>query len=152
MLIPQWVKTPLLGRTLPWVQLLVWFILQGRLNINDHRRIRWSIPRIDERRRRWSTSFLAVEWKLSMCLPKDPMTCFLSWLDTPLHKANKKVWISFFFFYLLVFIFISCEIWDIQNKMIFQGFVPNWESPFPTEIWAWVVPFLEGLNTSVFSF
>ena len=101
----------------PRAQLLVWFILQGRLNTKD-RLIRWGIPGIEDDRCifckeepetlehvffscRISSGiwyYCCAQWNLSMCLPKDPMACFLSWLGTSLHKANKRVWISLLFF------------------------------------------------------
>ena len=87
-------------------QLLVWFILQGRLNTKE-RLFRFGLPGIEDNlcvfckepkivdhvifgcrcsSRLWY--FCCCCWNLSLCFPKDPVPCFLSWMDAPFTKFD----------------------------------------------------------------
>ena len=100
----------------PRVQLHVWFVLQGKLNTKE-RLFRYGIEGIEDDQCifcneepeslehiifscRFSSQlwyYCCDGWNISICLPKDPMACFLSWLGTPLQKGDKKTWMSMFY-------------------------------------------------------
>ena len=123
----------------PRAQLQVWFIFQGRLNTKE-RLFRLGFGGVHDDKCtlcgeepesiehmffscKVSSKFwysCCPRWSLSVYLPAQPMDCFLSWLGAPFEKFDKRLWISMFYV-------ISWSIWDIRNKITFQGFKPNWE-------------------------
>ena len=149
----------------PRAQLLVWFVLQGKLNTRD-RLFRFGVPGIaddlcvfckEERKTinhimfgsKYASSvwyFCCNQWNLAFSLPEDPILCFLTWMDAPFYKFDKKIWTSLFYV-------ITWSIWWIRNKVVFQNFEPNWEVERKLTLWrlgSWIkgwcpnFPFLPG--------
>ena len=127
----------------PRAQLLVWFVLHGRLNTKE-RLFRFRFPQVEDELCvfcgedyhiifgcRLSSSlwyFGCKCWNLAFCLPKDPMACFLTWMDAPFTRFDFKIWSSLFYV-------ISWSIWWLRNKVIFQKMEPNWETEKRLIIW-----------------
>ena len=131
----------------PRAQLLIWFILQGRLNTKQ-RLFRFRFPGVEDElcvlcreepetidhiifHCRFSSNlwyFGCKCWNLTFCMPKDPISCFLTWMDTPFRRFDKKIWSSLFYV-------ISWSIWWLRNKVIFEKMKPNWDVEKKLLLW-----------------
>ena len=131
----------------PRAQLLLWFILQGRLNTKD-RLFKLGFPDVEDNLCafckehpetvshiifgcKYSSSlwyFFCSCWNISLCLLMDSVLCFLSWLNTPFYKLDKKIWTSLFYV-------VSWSIWWLRNEVTFEKTEPNWDIEKKLILW-----------------
>ena len=135
----------------PKVELLLWFILLGRLNTKD--RLLWlNILPADNYRcvicnegeesishlfftcnfawRVWSCC--CDWWGLTWVIHSDPRSNFESWTAIKCSKNQRKMWLSCF--YVIIW-----SLWELRNKVIFQNKEVCWKS-FMMELlhnWKW---------------
>ena len=119
------------------VELLIWFILLGRLNTKDHL-WRFNCIAAEESLCVFCTNeqesinhlFFACPvawgfwhncmrwWSIQFCYPNSALDFFEAWVGAPFRGFDKQLWIS-----LMYVVFWS--IWKTRNRIIFEGFTPN---------------------------
>ena len=99
----------------PRAQILIWFVLQGKLNTKD-KLFKFGVSNVlddlcifckEERETinhimfgcKYSSSlwyFCCNQWNLAFSLPKDLILCFLTWMDASFYKFDNKMWSIFY--------------------------------------------------------
>ena len=118
---------------LPKAELLLWLVLEGRVNTQDRLR-KINVLRSDDTGcvlcgeadesvshlfftysfawKVWTTC--CNLWGFKWVIASDPGLNFKSWLATPVGRQHRKAWLTCF--YAIVW-----ALWELRNKIIFRG-------------------------------
>lgn len=127
------------GLAPPRAEILVWFVLHGRLNTKE-RLARLNIIPLSAALcplcslenetvehlffecmrswRIWSDCFLW--WELPWCCPNKSIAFFQAWCGAQFSGLERKMWVSLF--YVVIW-----SLWNIRNRIVFEDFKPNWD-------------------------
>ena len=127
------------GLAPPRAEILIWFVLQKRLNTRERLAMLKIIPPVAAicpfcvaavesvshilfdcsfSWKIWSGCF--HWWEMNWCCQREPLEFFQAWCGIPFRGIEKKMWISLF--YVVVW-----SLWNIRNRVVFEGFKPVWE-------------------------
>ena len=127
------------GLAPPRAEVLVWFVLQERLNTRERLCKLNILPPVSAPCPFCQVEVESVEhlffgcllpwslwtdclswWGITWCCPKNPASFFQAWCGVAFYGLEKKLWVMLF--YVLIW-----SIWNIRNRIVFENMKPDWE-------------------------